>query len=292
MIWFRCNKVGISDLKEYSAISPNSALQIPVEIQQSTDKIEFEFYHLLTQNSDGLIGSNNTTSQNYTPLWINNSKFVFYGYTLSQYTITNGYHKFVYDPTTSTITIDDVVIDSGITIASTTDSLYLLGCRTITPTGGTVSPYIGYIKRFKVTNTSNNKVRCDYLAGVKDGISYMVDAVNNIYITAPRLYSFDLSTCLTTKFFTKSIAQADATVTFGILDGETILESEDVLYSSVPSEAEAKEFGCVKVWFANGYWNLRCTKPCLGSRINYINTDLILTWAYNENKGGEIIFNE
>lgn len=295
MAWFKC--VGPIEggglqitPKEYAKFSRFDAIFLPIKVEQSTDKIEFEFYHITTKTYDGLIGGTQNLS-NHIPLWINsNSRLQFYNYQMSTYTLTTGYHKFIYDPTDSSITIDNDVIATGISItALTTDISYTLGCRYYAPDSNANSVYCGYIKSFKVTDTSNNKVRCNIVSGDMNGLPVMFDNENQIVYSPNRLITFDLSTLDKVTVVTKSTGGYDASITLSLYDSDeiTLIDTEDVLYTSVPNEASAFEFGPVKLWY-DGYaskWYLKAIDNCIITISNNSNTfsieDPITNWAYN-----------
>ncbi len=307
MTWFKC--VGPVEggggssviIKEYCKVSPDSGIMLPVEIKQSTDKLEFWLYHKVLKTYDGIIGYTGgpSNSNNYVPLWINNnSRFTIYGYQTASYSITEGAHKIEFNPTDNSVTIDDVEIATGITITSLGDSkaYYVLGSRYIDAASQSATAYNGgYIGRFKVTDTATGNIRCDYKPAIRAGVSGFYDSVSDAFVTAPRTFSLDLSAGKKVRYVTKSTGGDDASITLELYENNVLVNSQDILYTTVPNEQSAVSVGCIKIWYS-GKWYIKAVKQCVHfvsqTGIPYYDGDAIINWTYNSSVDNNLYFDD
>ena len=306
MAWFKCigpieGGGGSSPtIKEYCKVSPDSGIMLPVEVKQSTDKLEIWLYHKVLKTYDGIIGITGGpgNSNIYCPLWINNnSRFTIYNYQTGSYTITEGAHKIEFDPTDNTITIDDVEIATGVTISTFTEkAYYVLGSRYIDAAAQLVAAYNGgYIGRFKVTDTSTGNVRCDYKPAVRSGVSGFYDSVSDVFVTAPRAFSLDLSAGKKVRYVTKSTSGDNASITLELYENNVLVNSQDILYTTVPNEQSAATFGCIKIWYWSR-WYIKAVKQCVlfasQTGTPYYDGDNIINWSYNSSVDNTLYFDD
>lgn len=296
MAWFPCNIGGGSEpsIQSEEYFATDSGILLPIERKPSTDKIEIEFYNVATKTYKGIVGNSNSSGTNATPLWINNnSRLQFYSYAINTYTLTTGAHKFTYDPTDSSIVIDDAEIGSGLSITSVSGGYYALGASM--PISSSVASNM-YIGRFKVTDISTGNVRCDYTPCVKDGISYIYDNITKILLGSNRIASIDMTSGKRISLITKSTGGYDASMTVSLYEGNTLIETHDVLYTDVPDLDHAYELGCIKLYYAST-WQLRASKICAWSDIYgnvkpYYPLDSITSWAYSSSVDYDVMFDE
>lgn len=288
------------DVEEQSSIAfeeyftTDTGILLPLERKPSTDKIEIEFYNVTTKTYSGIVGNSNSSGTNAIPLWINNNnRLQFYSYAINDYTLTTGAHKFTYDPTDSSINIDDTEIGSGLVITSDSGGYYALGASM--PISNSVATNM-YIGRFKVTDISTGNVRCDYTPCIKNGISYIYDYVTKLLLGSNRIASVNITSGKRVFLVTKSTGGYDAAITVSLYRGDTLIETHDVLYTDVPDLNSAYELGCIKLYYA-GTWQLRASKICAWANTNgnvkpYYPLDNITSWAYSSSVDYEVMFDE
>lgn len=296
MAWFRSRKKSGGDieptLEEYFAT--DTGILLPIERKPSTDKVEIEFYNISTKTYSGIVGNSNSSGTNAIPLWINNnSRLQFYSYAINTYTLTTGAHKFTYDPTDSSIVIDDTEIGSGLSITSVSGGYYALGASMPISSGVATRMYIG---RFKVTDISTGNVRCDYIPCIKNGISYIYDYVTKSLLGSNRIASINMTSGKRVSLVTKSAGGSDASITVSLYEGNTLIETHDVLYTDVPNLDNAYELGCIKLYYAST-WQLRASKICAwsdtyGNAKPYYTLDTITSWAYSSSVDYDVMFDE
>ena len=90
------------------------------------------------------------------------------------------------------------------------------------------------------------------------------------------------TTSKTVQVVTHSTGAYDASIYLKLYEGTTLIETKDVLYTNVTSDASSVYCGCVKLWYKSDYgWQLRATETCEYNSATYYAGDLIRTWTYN-----------
>lgn len=309
-MWFKCvgpveNSGPQITPKDFCKFTINEGIKIPLIHERDTDKIEIEFYHkILPKSNQGIIG--------YPYLWNGNTGYCLFtiiiasqvpyykifNTQLSNYTVTLGYHKLEYNSSDGSVVIDGTEVATGIYPPSGMPIIsYVLNCMLINPAANTApqNPSDVLIKRFKVTNISTGVVRADITPCNINGVNSLYDSVTNKIFTSNRLYCSSQSTQNRVRIVTKSVGGSDASITLELYDSDdvTLLDTEDVLYTSVPNEASAFEFGPIKLWY-NSRWYLKAIDSLMYIYSNTINTfentDDILNWTYNSNIERDVYF--
>ena len=81
---------------------------------------------------------------------------------------------------------------------------------------------------------------------------------------------------------THSTGGYDASIYLKLYEGNVLINTKDVLYTSVTSEASSVYCGCVKIWYHQSYgWQLRATETCEYNSTTYYAGDLIRSWTYD-----------
>ena len=92
---------------------------------------------------------------------------------------------------------------------------------------------------------------------------------------------------------TKSTSGADASVSYIVKQGETTLDSGDILYSNVDSEAKAKSIlSNIKIYYADVEWIIKSitTDGVIYNNTYYYVNDVVRRWAYDATIGFSIEF--